>query len=76
MPKKKQPAADDPWADERPAMPDIYTEAIRAAIIRCQHCARPIGVTDKQLGIPAAVTCTICVETAVRGILGHNEPPF
>src|SRR6266568_3714667 len=76
--KKNRPAPrtahDDPWApDPRPDIPVAYTAAIAAAVIRCQHCERPVGLADA----PAPpMTCTWCVKNAVVRMLGPDEPPF
>src|SRR6266700_1689276 len=76
--KKNRPrtAHDDPWAPgPRPDVPVAYTAAIAAAIIRCQHCDRAVGLAETPATAPA-VTCTMCMRRAVNLMLGSDEPPF
>ena len=66
----------DPWADDpRPDIPASYTAPITAALIRCQHCERPVGLTSAPAAAPA-VTCTACMRRLVIMLLGPDEPPF
>ena len=77
--KQNRPAAhDDPWAtpdSQRPDVPREYTAAIDAAMIRCQHCGQPVGLTGAPATAPA-ITCTSCMRRAVGRVLGPPEPPF
>jgi hypothetical protein len=66
----------DPWATSpRPDVPARYTAPITAALIRCQHCERPVGLTSEPADAPT-VTCTSCMRRAVVLLLGPDEPPF
>jgi hypothetical protein len=66
----------DPWAaDPRPDVPASYTAPITAALIRCQHCERPVELTSEPATAPA-VTCTSCMRHTVSLLLGTGEPPF
>ncbi len=57
-------------------IPASYLEAITADLVRCQNCHDAVGVTDTALGIPAALTCSKCVERAIRFVFMSDEPPF
>lgn len=74
----RQAIRDDPWAtpdSQRPDVPASYTAAIAAAVVSCQHCGDPVGLTESPATAPA-ITCTSCISHEVRRIVGRPEPPF